>query len=487
MMGESRARGIMEAQWLLRVLDFLSVSMVIPTMAQFLTSAGGTPKDYYWALLANTAVQLASNLVVGIAVDRTGRVRELYIPLCVVSVLGGVLYAAADAVEALRSPVVIMAARMLAGAGCGKATLVFVVLARLAKEDGERNRWLVALATARSLGLFVGPALAVVLTALAGGIEADAGRSWLGAFALPGIFLAVGYSVATVWLLATLHGLPPPSETTMTSARCSLPASSSLPRGRWDLLVFFCLPDVVVVVMNCCMGVATAPALEYIVPILCTGVLSWGANGSGAVLMAISLAVVTNQLILMCIQRDRRLNAWATDVNLMAFGSCGLALTLLVSSVVWAAVVGVGPFAVAATRAHWILVVGPIVFAECWFPYLGNGGNMIFTRLILTHVPWRMGICQALVTQNAPVLGTGILTAWLGVTYSGKELRTEGAPQTAIQGIAAVNVALCAATFACFHRLRPQTSDTVLPIVKTMATLDLVNAAEPLLSETRAI
>merc|ERR1712032_401273 len=111
---------------------------------------------------------------------------------------------------------------------------------------------------------------------------------------------------------------------------------------------------------------------------------------------------------------------------------------------------------------HWALVIGPIVLSEMWMPYLGNGVSMTFTRLVLTHVPSRMGVCQALINSNGPIVGQIILTAWLSLTYSGGEILWQGAPQMAFAGLAALNTVLVAWALCNYDRMRPRQADNDL-------------------------
>lgn len=457
---------VMRVQWVLRLLDFFAVSMVIPTMAQFFTSAGGSAADYYFALIATTGVQLVANFVVGAVVDKhLISVKALYVPLCVCSILGSGLYAAADAVEAIRSPRTILMSRMLTGLGTGKSTLVFIMMAQLIPEAEERSSWLVAMSTARSLGLFVGPGLAVVLTTLSGGIQGDHGGSAFGAFALPGIFLGVANAAALVWLMSVLKEASAPATPGSSSAQVSrvvtysMSSKSSSPsKGHMSLGQFFRCRHVLAVCSTSIFGIGTAPAIEYVIPVMCANVLPWGAQGSGAILMCISIAVAMSQGVVMLLQRSEKpaIKRHLSDLNLVILGSCGVSGTLALAVGVWACVIGKGPGAALAANAHAVLVAAPFVLAEMWFPYLGNGSNMLFTRLVLTHVPGNMGICQALITTNGPILGQMLLTSWLGATYSGEMVQREGAPQTALLGIAVLNCVSCFSMFLCYDSLRPR-------------------------------
>mmetsp|Transcript_51902 Transcript_51902/g.168738 ORF Transcript_51902/g.168738 Transcript_51902/m.168738 type:complete len:540 (+) Transcript_51902:104-1723(+) len=451
------------AQWVLRVLDFFAVSMIIPTLPAFLASAGGTAQDYYQVLMATMAVQLVATMVVGMAVDRKADIKAMYIALCSLSVLGAGLYALADALPGLRSPGCILAARLLTGAGTGKSTLVFVVLSRVATQESDRNRWMVSLSTARSLGLFVGPALAVLLARFCSTGEDDRGGSLRGTFALPGIFLCITNLSAMVWLLSAWKPVPPPSGITGESGEPSgLPrVISGSPKSAKTLCSFFRRRHVATTCMLYIFGIGTAQALEYAVPIVATKVLLWGADGSGVVLMAISVVVFLNQMVVMKLQhlKDEAGRSKIDDCFLMTFGICGLASTLLVAALLWRLRLGLGAGVEEAARAHWLLVVAPIVLAEAWFPYLGNGGNMTFTRLVITYVPERMGICQALINTNGPVIGQLLLTAWLSLTYSGADIQEQGAPQFAIAGIGFLNAALALGVIACYDRLRPRIRD----------------------------
>ncbi|CAK0880443.1 unnamed protein product, partial [Prorocentrum cordatum] len=130
---------------------------------------------------------------------------------------------------------------------------------------------------------------------------------------------------------------------------------------------------------------------EYAVPIVATRVMLWDASMAGGVLMAISVAVLCNQLVLMRVQSwtDEHGRVKVADCSIMFFGLAGLATTFVFTSVLWFLTVGWGATAPASARSHWLLVMGPIVLSEAWFPYLGNGVNMTFTRLVLTHVPAR--------------------------------------------------------------------------------------------------
>lgn len=482
-------------QWVLRILDFFAVSMVIPTMAQFFTSAGGSSADYYNALVATSGVQLVANIVVGFVVDRTNDIKALYVPLCLCSILGGALYAAADAIQAIRCPHTILAARLLTGLGTGKGVLVFVMLAQAVPKAEDRNRWVVALSTARSTGLFVGPAVAVVLTGLAGGIENDHGGSWFGAFGLPGLFLCITNTVGMFWLLSMLEkplpgapSTPPGGSSPLMGKRVSSPMMRSISlmsepgKLHMSLIQFFRCTYVLSVCAVMVLSLGTAAAIEYVIPIMCSQVLPWGAKGSGAILMCISIAVVCSQFFVMFLQRSQHpwLRRHLVDVNLVVFGTFGLTAVLGITGALWAALIGIGPGAVAASREHAFLLAVPFVVAEAWMPYMGNGANMLFTRLVLSHVPMHMGICQALVTTNGPIIGQMVLTIWLGATYSGEDIQRQGAPQTAIQGIAAVNLLVALGLLCHYRSLRPPRADEGTPasrmekLARSISSSDLV-------------
>jgi len=215
-------------------------------------------------------------------------------------------------------------------------------------------------------------------------------------------------------------------------------------------------------------------AVEYAVPIVATRVMLWDASMAGGVLMAISVAVLCNQLVLMRVQSwtDEHGRVKVADCSIMFFGLAGLATTFVFTSVLWFLTVGWGATAPASARSHWLLVMGPIVLSEAWFPYLGNGVNMTFTRLVLTHVPARMGTCQALINSNGPVVGQILLTAWLALTYSGGEVLEQGPPQVAWAGFGAMAVVLAAFVLCYYERLRPDEVDRVAntPVTISRAT-----------------
>merc|ERR1739844_164188 len=105
----------------------------------------------------------------------------------------------------------------------------------------------------------------------------------------------------------------------------------------------------------------------------------------------------------------------------MTMGIGGITGTLLLSVGLWAFTIGVGgPGNAVAAQSHWMLAVGPFIVVELWFPFMGNGCMMTFTRLMLTYVPDKVGICTALVISSGPPFGQCILTGWLALSFSGQ-------------------------------------------------------------------
>ncbi|CAK0880442.1 unnamed protein product, partial [Prorocentrum cordatum] len=188
-------------------------------------------------------------------------------------------------------------------------------------------------------------------------------------------------------------GLDAGSPSAIAGRRWESPSARTPRRLRREasLAQFFAKPHVLAVCLVYVLPLGCGAAVEYAVPIVATRVMLWDASMAGGVLMAISVAVLCNQLVLMRVQSwtDEHGRVKVADCSIMFFGLAGLATTFVFTSVLWFLTVGWGATAPASARSHWLLVMGPIVLSEAWFPYLGNGVNMTFTRLVLTHVPAR--------------------------------------------------------------------------------------------------
>lgn len=455
--------GVLRAQWFLRLLDFLSVSMVLPTLEQYLLAVGGHVEDYYTSLGLTTVMMMLTSFCMGLIVDRTGSVRMLYVWAAIVNASGNLLYAAADAVPMLKAPATIVFARALVGSGSASYALVFVFLARVAKPD-ERQSWVVQFAMTRSLGLFAGPAITVLLAWVCNpGGDPDIGSSIFGTFALPGLFLGAGNLLGLLWLILAWreppavpckgHGDMPPSW--QSGGACEGAGLRRIPKLMLARRALKCcreshlMPFVskkYVIALYLAGGIApfVANAAECLVPIVATHSLGWvDGQGTGSVLMAIAVVVFFNQALIL------RLKQFTEDRQLLVLGCAGMPVTLVLglcawffyrcwachSGSSWGHVNGPASNREAASVQDSILVMAPFVMVECWLPYVTTSTMTVYTRIVAREIPHRMGVLQALMS-NVPMLGCMLSPAWDAWSYSEPQMGTEGLPWTGLLGLA---------------------------------------------------
>jgi len=311
----------------------------------------------------------------------------------------------------------------------------------------ERQGYAVLLGITRSVGLLVGPVITLALQWLFRPAIPDGGGSLLGAFAVPTTFLACVNTCAFIWLCVVWQEPP--------AAPRELPKQADKPR---TLLSFLLQGKVcaLIIVYFCCGLIAMG--YEYLVPVVASKCLRWeDGRGGGAVLTAVAIAVLFNQLTLL------RLKSHFQDRQLVLLGSTCMTAMIVLNIVLWFAAFGesLPSVAVELTSQRWLVVVTPFVLLELFYPWLVSSTIATWIRVTMADAPHRAGILQAIFTTFAAA-GQTLAPVWDGWAFSDHRQHVDGLPWVAMAGLSAAVLVQFCCSLAAYRQLAPEDKDEKL-------------------------
>lgn len=431
----SRYLTTMWVQLLIRFVDFLYMNMVLPTLPEYVSHLGGTEYMYYACLVSQSVGMIIGNTVLGSYVDGgPGRMLPGYLATAAVIVAGSVLFIAAGTVPALRSPWTLVAARTMVGLGGSSNLLSSVFVAEVCSAE-ERPKWLIRNGMTRSQGLFWGPAIGMMLAAVA----APDPASPFGCNALPGCF-QLASTLAVTGLLWCTWAEPPETRARADhaddvgdGARDS--SFGDFLRQRRVRVLFLCIGFFGVCVLAC----------EVVIPVVAKNALGQTGAASGWPLTAQACLLTVGQLACRKLTTD-----CFQDCTVCALGSFGISLTCGGAVLLWGLLDVHG-----GSDSPTLVVLGPFLLVAFFGPTVLLGGFVTFARLSLEDIPNHKGKLQAL--QNNIMSGcVALAPAWLAATYVGDRARREGVPRTCMALLGAVGTAVALLVLSQLGALRPR-------------------------------
>lgn len=436
------------AQCFVRLLDFFNMSMIIPTLSKYLVSAGGTTDQYYLILAISSVLQIVTSFVIGIIVDRTGKLLPLYIITIGFAVAGNALYAMADVIPELRDPVWIITARSLIGIGSSNFAFGLIYLGRAALPD-ERQKWSAIMAMTRTGGLLVGPGVTTLLT-LAFNSQGDTGdpptippaggyKLW-DEYAMPASFLTLANLIGLIWIVASWKDPPPAvapdadgDGSTDLSTDLSTDVSTDVSTQNYKtVLQFLCQPKAMACTFVFFSANFLISSLEYMVPVVADKVLHWDSNLAGGILMCIAVGAMASQVSTIVLKN------YLESRQILLMGSCGVCMMLILTLSLWLANFGtILPVSYEVASPLWFVCVAPFVFLETFVPWLAISTMAIWVTFVAEEIPQKSGLVQA-IFLNFAMLGNLMAPLWDGISYGDQKITEEGMPWTAMLGIAVV-------------------------------------------------
>jgi len=389
------------AQLCLRFIMNLTITIVLPTLPEYMTAVGGTVSDYYLAGAGFSTCQFLGVTLVGIYMDHgDNRFLTVYRSTMVLASFSYFLYAIAGSVSFLRGPGVLIFARCLAGLSMSNTLLLFIYIGKTL-QDKERMEWVVRFGMTRSQGIFWGPAFGMLLSLIS---TSDTGL-W-GAKTLPGWFCLVTVILGSTAVFFTWEDVP----TARRTARDDNATQSSQLSLR-DFLSHTEVLSVVGVISSVALSVSLA---EYVMPVLTAAALGWRGAVCGLPLVVMAVSLFMGQLFLISLTRRG-----VKDVNIVSFSVLVYPTVLLSAVVVWKMAL---PESLGIASALWSFVLTPPLGA-CGV----LGGQTVYSRLAASRLSGNMGSAMAFFT-NAMAIANLSGPLLLKLTYSGKLLEEDKVP-----------------------------------------------------------
>jgi len=406
----------------LRLVVNLSLTIVNPTMPDYMISLGGSVSDYYWAGALFCLCQFFGTLMIGIFVDRNSRhFFHVHVLAGVLVVIAHVIYALAGPVAVLRRPSVVIASRCLAGF-CASVTVGSQLFVGEMLKDSPRQEWIVKFGMTRSQGIFWGPPLGMLLS-----IMSTSKTGFWGAYTLPGWFCAAAALLSLMAVFANFVHLP-----------IKTPSGDTLS----GIGSFLCRPRVFAVLLTTCIMSFSISVAEFVIPVLTRTALGWRGAVCGMPLTIMAVTLFLGQLLVMALFR-----AGVSDRVPLLVSSLLYPLVLLVTVVIW--------------NRDWDTGIISVLWSFVLVPPLGVWGNLAglaaFTRLVGEDLPEKKGITLT-VMNNVLMLCTTAGPMYLLGTYSDPVFSWQPVPRESFDGMVVMHIVSATMFLFNYARLRPKTS-----------------------------
>jgi len=398
--GSNRYMKCLWAQLCLRFIMNLSITIVLPTLPEYMLAVGGTVSDYYWAGAGFSTCQFLGVALVGIYMDHGNRFLIVYRSTMVLASVSYFLYAIAGSVSFLRCPSVLIFSRCLAGLSMSNTLLLFIYIGKTL-HDKERMEWVVRFGMTRSQGIFWGPALGMLLSLIS---TSDIGLR--GAMTLPAWFCLSAVILGSTAVFLTWEDVPA-AENTARDDNAALSSQLSLR----DFLSHSEVLSVVGVISSCALCVSLS---EYVMPVLTATALGWRGAVCGLPLVVMAVSLFVGQLTLISLTRRG-----VKDVTMMSFAVLVYPAVLLSAVVVWKLAL---PDSLGIASVLWHFVLTPPLGA-CGV----LGGQTVYARLAASRLSGNMGSAMA-IFSNAMAIANLCGPLLLRLTYSGKLLEEDKVP-----------------------------------------------------------
>lgn len=404
-----------------RLVGFFNLSMVLPTIEQYILSTGGTQHDYFVALAWTIGLGLVFTIGFAWYVDITDRMLTTYIITQVFLIAGNALYAVANIMPSIRHPTTIIVSRAMVGIGSANAFIGLAYFGRTLLPE-ERQPWAALSVMMRTAGLLVGPAITVALQLMFG--SGDEQRSVFDIYAAPATFLFIFNVVGTIWLVCSWK-FPPAPVPNERKSRVGLEEKS--------MCVFMSQPKVFVLIISFALAMFLIFSVEVLVPPVTTNLLRWTTGkGGGGVLSAIGIATLISQFSTVAAKDAIQ------PPRMLLLGLCAMTFMALCSLGTWCALFGTQmPTLTADAEPHWFVVTAPFVLLEICAPWISIPTMTLWMDAVVEQVPLKASVMQA-TFMNLAILGGIAATAWDAWSYSDEKMQAEGLPWLTMAGIAAV-------------------------------------------------
>jgi len=236
----------------------------------------------------------------------------------------------------------------------------------------------------------------------------DRGGSFLGAYALPGTFLALAYLVLMVAMCITWKDAPQ-YERTLQEARTA--NDESIIQAAW---YFAKSPHAIALLVMAFLLPCCANSLEVLTPIYAWHQFGWSkGTGGGAILSAVAVAVMMSLFI------GGILTRYVAEFWLIMVGCIGGCLVMSTFMALWSFSFGLdAPVSQSTAQSFWLLLVAPIVMYEGFCPFMMATSAALWGRLVREGEPRAVGTLIAL--RNGLIsLGNSVAPILVNFLYNG--------------------------------------------------------------------